>query len=183
MSWDYRPLLPYDDLDIAIVSAEQAEMLAPFADYVVSIWDTPIPDSSQTWAEPAWLEACPRRLVLLMDDVQVNSHGYVGASDQQVAQLIKLAPKLKGKVLIHCAQGQSRSPAAAIAILAVRLGSGQEEETVQAVLLSVQATRHRGWRHTGIKPRMRIVGKADTLLNREGVLSDIVYSKFYLGDG
>ena len=65
-----------------------------------------------------------------------------------------------GSLLIHCQVGVSRSTAIALAILADRLGPGQEGEALQALLrLRPQAI-----------PNLLVVSLADDLLARNGAL-------------
>lgn len=68
------------------------------------------------------------------------------------------------RILIHCSQGMGRAPAAALAILADRLGPGREDEALSALL--------------HLRPcaiiNYRMAGLADQVLGREGELLGVV---------
>ena len=86
-----------------------------------------------------------------------------GATEVDVRTLIELAQKLrlsKGKVLIHCEAGVSRSTAAALILYACWLGPGREGEAMRRVLSQ---------RPIAI-PNRRMVELADHLLKLSGRL-------------
>ena len=86
-----------------------------------------------------------------------------GATELDVRTLMELAQNLrssKGKVLIHCEAGVSRSPAAALILYACWLGPGREGEAMRIVLRQ---------RPLAI-PNRRMVELADSLLKRGGRL-------------
>ena len=86
-----------------------------------------------------------------------------GATEVDVRSLIELAQNLrssKGKVLIHCEAGVSRSTAAALILYACWLGRGCESEAMSRVLSQ---------RPIAI-PNRRMVQLADHLLKRSGRL-------------
>ena len=86
-----------------------------------------------------------------------------GATEVDVWTLIELAQNLrssKGKVLIHCEAGVSRSTAAALIVYACWLGRGRECEAMSRVLAQ---------RPIAI-PNRRMVQLADHLLKRNGRL-------------
>nr|WP_250808645.1 hypothetical protein [Neorhizobium tomejilense] len=68
----------------------------------------------------------------------------------------------KGKLLVHCLQGQSRSAALALGILADRLGPGRDAEAVEILLQG---------RPTAVCNRL-MVRYIDKLLSRKGSLVD-----------
>jgi predicted protein tyrosine phosphatase len=86
-----------------------------------------------------------------------------GPKEDDVRTILELAQKLrssKGKVLIHCEAGVSRSTAAALILYACWLGPGRELEAMKRVLTQ---------RPVAI-PNRRMVGLADQLLKRGGRL-------------
>jgi predicted protein tyrosine phosphatase len=86
-----------------------------------------------------------------------------GATEGDVRTLMEIAQNLrsfKGKVLIHCEAGVSRSTAAALILYACWLGAGREGEVMRRVLAQ---------RPLAI-PNRRMVELADHLLNRDGRL-------------
>jgi predicted protein tyrosine phosphatase len=86
-----------------------------------------------------------------------------GATDLDVRTLVEISQTLrssKGKVLIHCEAGISRSPAAALILYACWLGPGREGEAMRLVLTQ---------RPLAI-PNRRMVELADRLLKRGGRL-------------
>jgi predicted protein tyrosine phosphatase len=86
-----------------------------------------------------------------------------GATEVDVRSLIEVAQNLrssKGKVLIHCEAGVSRSTAAALILYACWLGRGRECEAMRRVLSQ---------RPIAI-PNRRMVELADHLLKRSGRL-------------
>ena len=86
-----------------------------------------------------------------------------GATEVDVRSLIELAQNLrssKGKVLIHCEAGVSRSTAAALILYACWFGPGREGEAMSRVLSQ---------RPIAI-PNRRVVELADYLLKRSGHL-------------
>ncbi|HZE69251.1 MAG TPA: hypothetical protein VE135_06945 [Pyrinomonadaceae bacterium] len=87
----------------------------------------------------------------------------LGATEGDVRNLIEIARNLRssrGKVLIHCEAGISRSPAAALILYACWLGPGREDEAMRRVLAQ---------RPLAI-PNRRMVELADHLLKRDGRL-------------
>ncbi|WP_147395338.1 hypothetical protein [Azospirillum cavernae] len=70
------------------------------------------------------------------------------------------------RVIVHCRQGLGRAPAAALAILADRLGPGQEPEAVEAMF--------------ALRPcailNLHMTGLADELLGRDGALHEVARS-------
>ncbi len=86
-----------------------------------------------------------------------------GATELDVRNLVELAQNLrsfKGKVLIHCEAGVSRSPAAALILYACWLGPGREGEAMRRVLTQRPLAL----------PNRRMVELADHLLERGGRL-------------
>jgi predicted protein tyrosine phosphatase len=91
-----------------------------------------------------------------------NSADY-GPSESDVRRIIELAESLcssRGRVLIHCEAGVSRSSAAALIMYAHWLGPGREREAIGRVLTQRPIA----------KPNRRMVELADAILHREGQL-------------
>lgn len=108
---------------------------------------------------PAGYDNVARKLRLLVADVVTEE----GASERDVTQIIELAKNiqaLKGKVLIHCEAGVSRSTAAALIMYACWFGPGCEQEAMRLVLAQRPAAI----------PNPRMVELADRILSRGGRL-------------
>lgn len=73
---------------------------------------------------------------------------------------VVIAPRMEGRVLIHCHGGWCRAPAVALGIIATRLGPGREREAVE----------HLAAIHPPSTPNSLIVRIFDELLQREGTL-------------
>ena len=115
---------------------------------------------------PAGYENIPRKLRLLVADVVTEE----GATEEDVRRIIDLAERLrseKGKVLIHCEAGVSRSTAAALIMYACWLGPGREQEALERVLAQ---------RPCAI-PNPRIVDLGDRLRALEGRLVAVLTSR------
>lgn len=109
---------------------------------------------------PSGYDTISRKLRLLFGDTLDEESG---ATEADILSLIRLAQDLrsaKGKVLIHCEAGVSRSTAAALILYACWLGPGLEAEAMERVLAQ---------RPLAI-PNRRMVALADDLLNRGGHL-------------
>ena len=108
---------------------------------------------------PEGFENVERKLRLLVADVNTEE----GATEEDVLRIIDLAESLRserGKVLIHCEAGVSRSTAAALIMYACWLGSGREQEAMDRVLVQRPCAF----------PNRRMVELADRLLGVNGRL-------------
>ena len=108
---------------------------------------------------PTGYENVDHRLRLLIADVVTED----GATEEDVQMIIQLAEHLqshRGKVLIHCEAGVSRSTAAALIIYACWFGRGREHEAMERVIAQ---------RPISI-PNRRMVKLADSLLQLDGRL-------------
>jgi predicted protein tyrosine phosphatase len=105
-----------------------------------------------------------RKLRLLVADVVTE----FGATEEDIQKIISLARELEsttGRILIHCEAGISRSTAAALIMYAYWLGPGREREAMKRVLAQ---------RPIAI-PNRRMVEIADRLLDRDGLLVEVLY--------
>lgn len=101
-----------------------------------------------------------RHLVLPITDLTEALPGKPLPTAGDVEQILEFARSVEGPLLLHCNHGLSRSPAAAIAVLADRLGAGHEDEALEAVLkMRPEAL-----------PNRHIVTLADAVLGRNGEL-------------
>jgi predicted protein tyrosine phosphatase len=110
-------------------------------------------------------EPRPHHLVLAFEDLDTPTDAIITASREQIAAAIEFGRAHRtGAMLIHCHAGIARSTAVALAIIADRLGPGQEEIAL-AELLKLQQ-----W----AVPNLHVVRLADSILGREGRLLQIV---------
>lgn len=112
---------------------------------------------------PAGYDNISRKLRLVIADVVTEE----GATEQDVWQIIHLAESLrsaKGRVLIHCAAGVSRSTAAALIMYAYWFGPGREQDAMDRVLKQRPIAL----------PNPRMVELGDRLLNRGGRLVGVL---------
>ena len=108
---------------------------------------------------PAGYASVPRKLRLLFSDTVDDD----GPTEGDVRKIIAAAHELanqKGRVLIHCQAGISRSSAAAVILYAILLGPGKEAEAV-AKVVAQRPIAH---------PNRKMIELADRLLERGGEL-------------
>jgi predicted protein tyrosine phosphatase len=106
-------------------------------------------------------EPHPHHLVLAFEDLDAPTTAIITASPNQVAQAIEFGRLHRtGAMLIHCHAGIARSTAVALAIIADRLGAGQEQAAL-ARLLHIQPYA---------VPNLLVVAHADHALGRDGLL-------------
>ena len=79
---------------------------------------------------------------------------------KHVEDLVAFFPRIKGPLLVHCAQAYSRSPAAALLYLAYRMGVGREQEALDRLYQIKDDT----------KPNHLIVALGDHVLGHNGAL-------------
>ena len=188
-TWMFESLQSAPGLDLAIVDKDMAAELAAQADMLVSLWGTPIQGNPPDPA-PRWLITHRRSIALFADDAEYDHDGYIAMKPEQIQRLLEFARKrgpFQGRLLVHCAQGISRSSACALALLADRLGPGEEVRAAQALLEATRKTSRRGWREDSIRPNATIVRLTDELLDRNGALmqavDDVLFAKKTLDEG
>lgn len=122
---------------------------------------------------PSGLNTYPaQKLRLTFDDISRPRAGYRMASSDDVKKIINFADELKKdiavrpcKLMAHCEQGLSRSPAAALIVLCAVLGPAHEEEAMDIVLRAAKTA----------KPNEHMVTLADQMLKRNGALRQQAY--------
>ena len=149
-----------DDRDVTITGRTAAgEILcsparcADFA-YLISI-------GGPAEREVAGFQNVRVRLRLTFEDASSQADG--GASREDVERLIHFARQIdftKGRLLVHCQAGISRSSAAAVIALAVLGGPGRERDAVAHVRRV----------HPAARPNIRMIELADAILEADGAL-------------
>lgn len=112
--------------------------------------------------EPAGFRNIGRRVRLVFEDAPTEAEG--GPSRKEIERLIQFARGVdftRGRLLVHCQAGISRSSAAAMIVLAAIFGPGREAEAVALI--------HRS--HPQSRPNRRMLELADELLDAEGRLA------------
>ena len=80
-----------------------------------------------------------RKIRLEFDDLifpipLILNMGYLPPTSEDVAKIINFCQGIQGPTLIHCAAGISRSSAAALILIALKMGAGHEEEAVHHLI-------------------------------------------------
>jgi predicted protein tyrosine phosphatase len=105
-----------------------------------------------------------RKVRLLFGDTLDEESGPQKGDVQTLIELAQNLRSSRGKVLIHCEAGISRSTAAALILYASWLGPGREREAMRRVLMQRPIAM----------PNRRMVELADHLLKRGGQLVDVL---------
>lgn len=152
-----------EELDITVASFDEADEILDSGacdDFscLISIGD---PDSRP----PAGHHRIRDSLRLAFYDTQDE----IGPTDEHVQRIIDLGRRLqgKGRILIHCHAGISRSSAAAYIIYCVAFGPGREAEALERVYAQRPIAR----------PNGLMVAIADRLLGRNGAMSRAIESR------
>ena len=118
---------------------------------------------------PVFVEAhpAPRKLYVACDDVSWPSPiaermGYLQPTRADVSRLLAFCETVEGHVLLHCAEGKSRSTAAALVLMVLQQGPGSEQRAVEH-LLQIRPVA---------EPNAIIIALADEMMGREGALID-----------
>jgi len=125
-------------------------------------------------------------LRLEFDDISCDDRpqwGYVGLSWDQAYELIEYCKRIKAspaRTLVHCTAGVSRSSAAALVLIAVILGPGQEIQAVKCLSAAIQWAGKQLYRDHREKefPNRRVVSMCDSLLGLEGRLLEARDKKY-----
>ena len=122
-----------------------------------------------------WTDLSPeRRLRLSFDDITHEHHasyGFDPCTEDHIKRLVEFEKRCsKGRLLIHCAQGVSRSSAVAYILLALRLN--HPNEALKLLLSEVREAEALAFRDPkeGILPNRRVVWLADDYLGLSGAL-------------
>ena len=150
------------DQTIEITSASRARRVKRRFTAVLTIEDPALPTARRVRFHRV---PHPAHLVLAFEDLDTPTTSIITASREQIAAAIEFGrANQTGALLVHCHAGISRSTAVALAIIADRLGSGQEKVAL-AELLNLQAMA---------VPNLQVVALADDILGREGRLLQVV---------
>lgn len=179
LMWQHRPVLfPITRATLAIVSnfegsgevkgrieiasRNRARRIKRRFDAVVTIEDS---DQRLTHRLRFHRKPAPDHLVLAFEDLDYEHPRIRTATSDDIERILEFGRHhVDGSLLVHCNAGISRSPAAALAILADQMGSGFEATALDA-LLSICPE---------VVLNLLIVRHADSLLDRKGVLLETI---------
>ncbi len=147
---------------IEIASRNRARRIKRRFDAVVTIEDS---DQRPTHRLRFHRKPAPDHLVLAFEDLDYEHPHIKTVTPDDIERILEFGRHhVDDALLIHCNAGISRSPAAALAILADRMGSMHEATALDALLkISPEAV-----------PNLLFVRHTDSLLAREGALLEIV---------
>lgn len=150
------------DQTIAIASASRARRIKRRYAAVITIEDPALPTARRVRFHRV---PHPAHLVLAFEDLDTPTTSIITASRKQIAAAIEFGrANQTGALLVHCHAGISRSTAAALAIIADRLGPGREEVAlVELLKLQPMAV-----------PNLHVIALADDILGRDGRLLRVV---------
>lgn len=146
---------------------ELMDVKGPGWTHVVSIWNAMVASNRGAMVDRL-RKQFPQAVVHLafFDDIDREEIGFVPPTEEDVASILAFSAQVSAgsRVLVHCAAGISRSPAAAFAIACQLAGRGRELEAFAVV----ERARPQ------LLPNRLIVRFADHLLNRGGTMVEIV---------
>jgi predicted protein tyrosine phosphatase len=148
--------------DVVVASLSQARKHKRRFEAVITLEDPACRPSLKLrfYRKPA-----PAHLVLAFEDVDVDTIGVRVATRVQVEQALAFAREhVASTLLVHCFHGIGRSAAMALAIMADRMGPGNEQLALERLLtIRPEAT-----------PNLVVVKLADEILARRGRLVSTV---------
>lgn len=157
-TWEYKPI---GVLDVAIVDCLLAEDLADQADHIVSLWD------HGTYALEKYPWVTKENVhVFEFDDVLGSYGDFIAPTLDQIEKILDKARYFKGKVLIHCAAGISRSSAVALGVIALHHPDLTDDQCVDLWKQHVEQTFRRKWRDCPVAPNREILRLVDLCLHR-----------------
>jgi predicted protein tyrosine phosphatase len=147
---------------ICIASANRPKRIKRAFDAVITIEDPRTPNSRRLRFHST---PHPPHLVLRFEDLDQPHERIETASMDHIQATLEFGREHRdAKLLVHCHAGIARSTAAALAIIADRLGAGRELDALRAMLLlQLEAV-----------PNLLIISHADRLLDRGGRLLQVV---------
>ncbi|MFO7870652.1 MAG: hypothetical protein R6V03_04375 [Kiritimatiellia bacterium] len=148
-------------LAIRICSIGTIESYRAFApNYLVSILD---PGLNADAIRPSWLNGADHYKFCFADLIEPSRPSAPRKRD--IEEIVEMGqtiagPESEASILVHCAAGISRSPAAAYILFCIHAGPGKEAEALKRTVSSSEE----GW----IYPNSLMVGYADEILGRGG---------------
>lgn len=112
------------------------------------------------------------KIRLQFDDIVLTNY-YFSPKIEDVEALINFCSDIKGKTIIHCMAGISRSPAAGIILYAVLCGKNNEYFAIEKFMQQVN-------NNPNILPNELMIYVADKLLQRDGKLLNAYKLQFLL---
>ena len=149
------------DFPIHICSlAAVKEMDTSIYDGIITIEDSNIEDPFRVKSGET------QQLILRFDDISTPIDDLIVPQDIHIERALKFAQLIDdGSLLIHCHAGISRSSAIALAIIADKLGEGNEEEAVKTLEFI----------NPNCRPNRLLVKMTDEILEINGKLYNKVF--------
>ena len=149
------------DFPIHICSLEAVkEMDTSIYDGIITIEDSNIENPFRVRSGET------QQLILRFDDISTPIDDLIVPQDIHIERALKFAQLIDdGSLLIHCHAGISRSSAIALAIIADKLGVGNEEEAVKTLEFI----------NPNCRPNRLLVKMTDEILERNGKLYNKVF--------
>ena len=151
------------DFPIHICSLEAVkEMDTSIYDGIITIEDSDIQNPFRVRSGET------QQLILRFDDISTPIDDLIVPQDIHIERALKFAQLIAdGSLLIHCHAGISRSSAIALAIIADKLGEGNEEEAVKTLEFI----------NPNCRPNRLLVKMTDEILERNMDLYNTVLNK------